>query len=50
MNILIKITEIVLLASQKPYILPFWVHFLAVETKDLRNGISGTPQMAIEVR
>ena len=34
MNILLTMTEIVILAPLKPYIRPSFVHFLALETKN----------------
>ena len=39
-------TEIVILASPRPYIWPFWVHFPALKTQTYRNGSSKTPKMA----
>ena len=46
MNILLKITEIVILARLRPYILPSWVDFLALKTRNLGNGLSKSPQIA----
>ena len=46
MNILLTITEIVMLDPLKPYILHLLVHFLALKTKNFSNGSFKTPKMA----
>ena len=46
MNILLTMTEIVILAPLKPYIWHVWVHFIALKTQNFRNGLSRTAKTA----
>ena len=46
MNILLAMTEIVILAPLKPYIGPLLVHFLALKIQNFRHGSFNTPKIA----
>ena len=50
MNILLRMTEIVIFASLKPYIGYFWIHFVALGPKNLRIPYLEHLKWYIEVR
>ena len=48
MNILLAMTEFVILAPLKPYICPFLAHFVALKTNNFRNGTFKTPPNGLQ--